>query len=146
MTPEQLERKRARERAYYAKNRERQLAACKRYYHANKEKHAAGVAAYDKANPEQRRLRGQSWRHKVRSGKVSPDIVQSLLVQQGGRCVYCKADLELGYHIDHRLPLALGGEHEDDNIQLLCPSCNMRKSSKHPDQFEKEIGYERTIR
>lgn len=146
MTPQQLERKRARERAYYAKNREKELAACKRYYQANKEKHSAGVAAYDEAHPEQRRLRNQSWRHKVRSGKVSSDIVQTLLAQQGGKCVYCQADLQQGYHIDHRIPLALDGKHEDDNIQLLCPPCNMKKGKKHPDQFEKEIGYERTIR
>lgn len=146
MTPEQRERKRAREREYYAKNREKELAACKRYYHANKERCTASVAAYDAAHPEQRRLRNQSWRHKVRSGNVSPDIVQRLLIQQDGLCVYCKADLKEGYHIDHRVPLALDGEHTDDNIQLLCPSCNMSKSKKHPDQFEKEIGYERTVR
>lgn len=146
MSPEQRERKRARERAYYAKNREKELESCRRYYSANRERFGAVVAAYDKANPEQRRLRNQSWRRKVREGSVSPDIVPKLMAEQNSKCVYCQVDISEEYHIDHIVPLALEGKHEDGNIQLLCPPCNMRKGKKHPVQFEKEIGYERVLR
>lgn len=58
---------------------------------------------------------------------------------QGGLCVYCKISISKKSHLDHIMPLALGGKHEAGNLQLLCPSCNLRKSNKHPDVFAKEF-------
>jgi len=34
-----------------------------------------------------------------------------------------------GYHIDHIIPLAKGGIHTKNNIQLLKPSINMSKGA-----------------
>lgn len=44
-----------------------------------------------------------------------------------------------GFHIDHFVPLALGGKNEDWNILLTCPTCNGRKHAKHPAQFLREV-------
>jgi 5-methylcytosine-specific restriction endonuclease McrA len=71
------------------------------------------------------------------STAVSPDIVQRLWVKQDGLCnnLFCNADLIFEirmYHLDHILPFALGGKHEDSNLQLLCASCNLLKGARHP--------------
>jgi hypothetical protein len=34
------------------------------------------------------------------------------------------------FHVDHIIPRALGGADVEENLQLLCPRCNMRKSSR----------------
>lgn len=72
-------------------------------------------------------------------GTISLDIVGILWKLQRGMCAYdfwCRNDLaEVGFHLDHVMPLALGGRHEDANLQLLCPSCNLSKGPKHPDEF-----------
>jgi 5-methylcytosine-specific restriction endonuclease McrA len=46
----------------------------------------------------------------------------------------------LGYHKDHVVPLALGGEHAPNNIQLLCPACNLSKGARHPVDFMQSKG------
>ena len=45
------------------------------------------------------------------------------------------------YHVDHRMPLSLGGSNYPDNLQLLCPTCNLSKSATHPDIYEKQINH-----
>ena len=49
--------------------------------------------------------------------------------------MYCPSDLGLGYHVDHITSLARGGENKDENIQLLCPKCNLSKGAKGPLEF-----------
>lgn len=60
---------------------------------------------------------------------------------QKWKCVACRKSIKLKYHVDHIMPLALGGKHERLNIQLLCPSCNLSKHKKHPVDFMQSIGY-----
>ena len=62
-------------------------------------------------------------------GFISNNIVEILLDKQNKLCNYCQVILEK-YHLDHIYPLSKGGLHDDDNLQLLCPSCNMKKGSK----------------
>ena len=38
------------------------------------------------------------------------------------------------------MPLALGGKHEDENLQLLCATCNLSKGAKHPIAFMQSKG------
>lgn len=94
--------------------------------------------AWRRANPDRVRIKAQN-RRVATSAKISKDIIKTLWKKQDGYCAYnlwCHSDLYIeGYHLDHVMPLALGGAHEDENLQLLCPSCNMRKGPKHPDVF-----------
>lgn len=81
-------------------------------------------------------------RIKNAEGSFSKSDIDLIFNNQKGLCKYCNADLKLsGYHIDHRIPLSKEGTNWPDNLQLLCPRCNLKKNSKLPEQYEKEIGY-----
>ena len=90
---------------------------------------------------KERQLRKRArYKKKLRNaGRLSPGIVSRLFALQGGKCMYCSADLSRAFHVDHFVPLALGGKNVDDNVQLLCPPCNVRKGAKRPEKFAKEL-------
>jgi len=74
-------------------------------------------------------------------GELSPRIKRTLYEAQKGQCVYCRISLDdVTPHLDHIMPLALGGSNTDDNVQLLCATCNTRKGSAHPAEYEARIG------
>jgi 5-methylcytosine-specific restriction endonuclease McrA len=75
-------------------------------------------------------------------GKLSPNIRHKLIGLQRGKCACCRADLKkIKMNLDHIMPLALGGAHSDENVQLLCQPCNNQKYSKHPVDFMQEKGF-----
>lgn len=63
---------------------------------------------------------------------------QEVYVRDGGRCQHCgisEEDLRksTGYPMeyDHITPYSWGGPTRADNLQLLCPTCNMIKSNRY---------------
>lgn len=131
---------------YYEVNKEKQKNYRKIYFENNKEETAITQKKYRLENPE----RILAAKHKRRALKLNAGgtytvlDINTLLVNQDTKCVYCKTELILEgkgkYHVDHKMPLFLGGSNYPDNLQLLCPFCNHSKGHKHPDVFEKSIG------
>ena len=81
-------------------------------------------------------------RKKKQLGVVSIDIKKQLVTSQYGKCANCNQRLEAKQtELDHILPLSLGGMHDDSNLQVLCSTCNRRKSNKHPLDFAREEGH-----
>ena len=74
------------------------------------------------------------------TGRLTPGIMKRLWFLQKGVCPVCRKKLTR-YHLDHIFPLALGGAHTDDNVQLLCPACNLAKGAKHPVAFMQAQGF-----
>jgi 5-methylcytosine-specific restriction endonuclease McrA len=127
---------------YRASNPEAQIAKGIAYRAANPEKVKAYKAAWDRANPEDCRIYVHNRRVKESaSGKLSKGLAEKLLKLQRGKCACCGKDLSAGYHLDHNMPIALGGTNTDDNIQLLCPTCNLQKHAKHPVEFMQSRGF-----
>ena len=146
---------------YRANNPEKVALATKKYRTENPDKTAKQNAewrlrnykrkketteAWCKANPDKVKIKLQNRRarKKAAGGKLSPGIIADLFARQNGCCVFCQADLTtVVQHLDHVMPLALGGPNTDDNVQLLCARCNTRKGAKHPAEFARIIFEER---
>lgn len=141
-------------RAWRAANPERSAAIDARYKSANREKVLAGYAAYratnrDRraayrvANIEKQRLYQHNRRARERAagGKLSPDLSEKLFKLQRGKCACCGQSLGKEYHLDHVMPIALGGTNTDDNMQLLTATCNRQKHAKHPVEFMQQRGF-----
>lgn len=58
--------------------------------------------------------------------------IDLIFEEQGGKCPGCLKTLQKGYHVDHVMPLMLGGSNWPSNLQILCKKCNCRKWAKHP--------------
>lgn len=101
---------------------------------------SCGCAALDKPGllSLNRRLHsgvsGQKRRARVRgsAGAFTKLEIDNLYALQKGKCANCRDPLRIRFHRDHKMPLALGGSNDIGNIELLCRSCNARKSAKHP--------------
>ena len=58
--------------------------------------------------------------------------VAAVWLSGDGKCVKCGA--KDGLDIDHRVPIALGGSNEPDNLQLLCrEGCGAHKAKTRED-------------
>lgn len=100
---------------------------------------------YRKENPD--KIREFTIRRAGRKiGKLPYGTIPAIRQAQGNICAICGVCIAKKSHVDHIMPLALGGRHEPGNIQLLCPPCNLRKSNKHPDAFCKASPKAREIR
>jgi len=69
----------------------------------------------------------------VRSSRgrpLSDDELAALTRSQNDRCALCGCYLNSASqpHVDHRIPIALGGEASGSNLQLLCARCNLGKN------------------
>jgi len=97
---------------------------------------------WHKRNPEYGRSANQNRRAAIKlvGGRVKRSEVLELIAKQRHKCAACKDNLRKGYHMDHVMPIALGGVNKIENIQLLCPKCNRKKHDKHPDEWAKSLG------
>lgn len=127
---------------YYAANVEKMLVRNAKWAAENRDKVREKDAKWRAANPEKLRV---YWRNRIArlsGGKISHDIAGRLFTLQRGKCACgCKQPLGDDYHLDHILPLALGGPNEDGNIQLLRAKCNLQKHAKHPIDFMRQRGF-----
>jgi 5-methylcytosine-specific restriction endonuclease McrA len=139
--PDQYQRRLARNLRFKEKHKQDLLVENRAWYAANKVKQKAAVKRWIKANPERWRALQTARRGRERGAGITSARISELLVSQKNRCVVCRCDLSAGYHVDHVIPLALGGAHEDWNIQLLCPTCNTSKGAKHPVAFMQSRGF-----
>lgn len=113
----------------------------KKYYEKYSERIKQSVSKYRKQNPEKVRALAHSRRGLERTGKLSSNIIDTLMKKQKGLCVCCRLSLGSDFHLDHILPLFLGGTNTDDNVQLLRSRCNLQKNAKHPIDYMQEKGY-----
>ena len=109
-------------------------------YERAKPKFAAKTRAYRKRNPEKVREWSQK-RESRKTGRLPRGTVMRLIKLQKNTCAICRGSLKPGYHVDHILALARGGKHERNNIQLLCPPCNVRKGAKDPIDYMQSKGF-----
>lgn len=129
---------RAANNARYAANPEPYKAAARAYYQSNKEACKARMREYVANNRGRINAIIQNYyaRKREAGGVLSADIRERLWVEQEGLCNHCGVDLSsVVVHLDHIYPVSKGGTNTDDNVQLLCQSCNARKGDKLPGEY-----------
>lgn len=145
---------RERDRKYYEKNRERLRAASRRYYAENaellreksRERYASdpeyrrrmneAVRAWIKDNPERMAVHYHAKRARRAAAPTVGEIDLSALWT--GVCGICGGDMDadltyphpMSRSVDHIMPLAIGGAHEQSNLQYAHLSCNVRKGAR----------------
>ena len=62
------------------------------------------------------------------SRHIPQDVKNAVYQRDGGKCVQCGATTYLEF--DHIIPYTKGGANSVANVQLLCRSCNLKKSDR----------------
>lgn len=141
-----------------ARRKASQKRVWKNYYNKRWPELRANVREWKRSNAPKVSANNRQWRESNRdvvrthqanrgarerngAGRLPRGFIPKLFALQKGRCVVCRTKLGNGYHIDHILPLARGGQHQGDNIQLLCAACNLSKHAKHPVEFMQQRGF-----
>lgn len=61
-----------------------------------------------------------------------PHVKKAIYEKQKGVCAHCKKEFPLNQmHADHIKPWSLGGKTIPENCQILCQSCNAKKSDNY---------------
>ena len=105
-------------RTRYQKNKEKYNKQSKQWAKDNPHKMQAAVhqRAIQKKYPEQFAV----------SEITTPELAVWLKYHRGKPCLYCG---QPATHIEHTVPLSLGGRHSWANIDIACETCNYMKSN-----------------
>lgn len=128
-------------KARWKESRERNKDYRRQWRDSNRPRLNSLMVDWKAANPEKVKAIDSKRRSRMSIGSHSSEDITHILESQKWACLYCSADLSNGYHVDHRMPLCLGGSNWPANLQALCAKCNLRKGGKHPDVFELEIRF-----
>jgi 5-methylcytosine-specific restriction endonuclease McrA len=148
-------------KSYREQNRDKAKETTRLWRIANPERSRQLVSEWRAANPEYVKEMKRSWvkrnpekaralwanrdaRARGAEGKHTASDILWLYQQQAGRCEACRKKLikkgKKKYHIDHMVPLSLGGNNYVSNLQLLCRSCNVRKNAMPYEEWCSKLG------
>jgi hypothetical protein len=151
------EKNKEKHKAYQIENKEKYKQHNKNYKINNKIKISEKAKIYSLKNKEKIKITSKN--HRISNpeyyknaktkrrlmensrGKLSKGIIKTLYHLQQGLCVCCREPLGEDYHLDHIMPLKLGGANTDDNVQLMKAKCNMSKQAKHPIDYMQSKGF-----
>lgn len=140
------------------KSRPRRMAYFYKWQSENRDKVIGAFRKYNEAHREERREldrkrrstkegkakkamheRARRARERAGHGSVKSLNIEQMLISQKNRCAACCKKLK-EFHIDHYVPIKLGGGSQPENLQALCPSCNLNKGAKCPIAWAQENG------
>lgn len=135
------DRRREYEAEYRQKNSARRAEIVRKSMAKNAEHHKEKRKRYlsSPSGRERHRTHGQTRYAREKAAFVERVDVYELLRSSQGRCAYCGADVAGRFHVDHFIPISKGGKHERSNLRISCPSCNLRKGAKLPEELSYQM-------
>lgn len=77
---------------------------------------------------------------KTQRKRIGKKLVRQLYDEQNGCCAYCDKPLK-DYHVDHIIPVFVGGSNRRDNLVIACPRCNHVAGAKFFKTFYDKRNY-----
>lgn len=133
------ERKRQNDAAWYRAHREHKATYDVQYRTDNAER----IAQRRAASASQQRSYKQARRARKRSATVERFTDTEIFERDGYRCYLCGVEVDATlplFHprkanLEHRTPLARGGDHSRANCATACWACNSRKGTQTDEEF-----------
>jgi 5-methylcytosine-specific restriction endonuclease McrA len=123
------EKARARQRAMWAKHREKRLEEARQYRETHKEEIARSKAEWRKKNRERVRSHQAARRARKKAAQVGPPCPRIQALYFIARWLRDRGD---DVQVDHIIPLAKGGPHVYENLQILPATENKSKGARLP--------------
>lgn len=93
-----------------------------------------------KQKQQQPQKRKQKLSFFKRRRKKIPKIVRDIILErQNVRCNICYILWNIGFELDHIMPLSCGGTNDEDNLQLLCVKCHKYKTTFIDDYIRNKM-------
>lgn len=125
------EKFKARSQAHRKTKPQQHVEQAQRWAEANRERSNEIKQRWADSNPEAGRDRVRKRRSRRAVAFVAEVRFDDILIRDLGICGICaRAITDNLVELDHILPLAAGGTHEPDNVQLAHRACNRRKHAK----------------
>lgn len=135
--PQDEKRHREYSKQYHDSHIEEHKAYCKAYYRKHRKWKMKYARVYRQNNPN--KMRAQRARRRARVKAADGTFTDSDILRQGEsqrwKCWWCGKRCKRKYHVDHLVPLARGGHNGPSNIVISCPTCNLSKHDKLPDEW-----------
>lgn len=140
---EKKERRRLSLKRYRERNAEKVKLSQEKFKIKNPDRYKAIKKKWSANNKESLAIKSQNRRarNSKNGGQLSKDIKSRLFKLQKGRCACCGLPLGNDFHLDHIVPIALGGRNDDSNTQLLRAICNIKKGFKDPVAYMQSLGF-----
>lgn len=95
--------------------------------------------------PKGKSARKNRW-HKRRTAYQRTDITTSWLLELYNKATYCSCRVEMtnipylpnSKHLDHIIPLNIGGTHMMNNVRFLCLTCNLTRPKDGSDLIQEQ--------
>lgn len=132
-----LEVARERSRRQYEADCEAWKERSRRWREEHLEQAKANNKRWAEAHPENIATisRNRKARELSADGSHTAEDIKAQYERQKGKCYYCGERVGTKYHVDHVIPLASGGSNSPENLVISCPTCNLSKGPKHPQDF-----------
>lgn len=119
-----------RHRLWVIVNPQKRAAHLKKYRLENAEKLREERKLWRKNNPEKAKNLVRSYQARKMNATVGVVDYELILKKSKMICGICDLIILGRYEFDHIVPLVVGGEHSQDNLQIAHPLCNQVKCTK----------------
>lgn len=122
--------------------RDRILLQTKKWSSSNKSKRSEIYRRWRKNNLRHCAMISLRRRAEIGRGRINsfglPEFERRLRTSSEVPCYYCKKVIASGdAHVDHVMPICLGGKHCTSNLCVSCPECNLSKNKTTLEHWPK---------